>query len=219
MRRTLLTLAALGSLAIGGSGRAHAGNIVVNGGYETPVVKDFYYDLYSAGQSFTGWTVGQGVVALYTDQYNPALSDVPYQGNQALQLKGTQGGNGSIYQDLTTTPGTRYELSFAFASNPFASSNVSMEVAWGSATVASLTASPSHDYTNLGWVVESYSVTATQAITRLEFTNTTPVAGNAGPQIDAVIVSAVPEPSSLMMGLVGLTMAGGAALVRRRPDR
>jgi uncharacterized protein DUF642/PEP-CTERM motif-containing protein len=218
MRRTLLGLIALGTLSAVTWQRALGGNIVVNGGFETPVVTDFYFDTYSAGQSFTGWTVGQGSVALYTDQYNPALSDVPYQGNQALQLN-TQGGNGSIYQDLVTTPGTTYELSIAFASNPFASGSGSMDVAWGSATVASLSAAPSHDFTNLGWVVESYTVTATQGITRLEFSNTTSVAGVGLPQIDAVIVSAVPEPSSLVMGFIGMTALGGVVLVRRRSRR
>ena len=31
--------------------------------------------------------------------------------------------------------------------------------------------------------------------------------------------ASVPEPSSLIMGIVGLAMAGGVALGRRRPDR
>ena len=216
MRRFLFSLAALGLLSVGTVDRARADNIVVNGGFESPVVTGFYYNIYTAGQSFTGWTVGQGSVALFTDQYHPGNSDLPYQGNQALQLSSTQPGNGSIYQDLATTPGTTYEFSFAFASNPFASETVSMNVAWGGATVANLSATPTHDLSDSGWVVESYLVTATQSSTLLEFTNTTPVADVAGPQIDAVSVSAIPEPSSLVMGLIGLTMAWGSVLVRRR---
>jgi Protein of unknown function (DUF642)/PEP-CTERM motif len=212
MRQLLLTSMTLGAILGATFEQARADNLVVNGGFETPVVTDFYYDSYTAGQSFTGWTVGQGVVALYTDQYNPGQSDVPYQGNQALQLSSTApGGNGSLFQSLATTPGVTYDLSFAFASNPFASETVLMNVAWGGGTVANLSATPSHDLQNLGWVVESFLVTATQATTTLEFTNTTPVADAAGPQIDAVSVSAVPEPSSL--ALIGLGMAGSLGYV------
>jgi Protein of unknown function (DUF642)/PEP-CTERM motif len=218
MKRILFSLAALGLLSVGTVKRAHASNIVVNGGFEAPVVSGFYYTIYSAGQSFTGWTIGRGSVALGTNQFNPGQSDLPYQGNQYLQLASTQGGNGSIYQDLATTPGTTYELSFAFASNPFASENVTMNVAWGGTPVANLSATPSHELLNSGWVVESFSIVATQKTTRLEFTNTTPIADIAGPQIDAVIVSSVPEPSSMVMGLIGLTMAGGVVLVRPRSD-
>jgi hypothetical protein len=216
MRRTFFGLTALGIFSVMTWEGAYAGNIVVNGGFETPVVTDFYYDTYDAGQSFTGWTVGQGAVALYTDQYNPPMSDVPYQGNQALQLASTQGGNGSIYQDLVTTPGTTYNLSFAFASNPFASEIASMTVAWGGATIASLSAAPSHDFTDLGWIVESYTVTASAGITRLEFTNTSSGVGLGLPQIDAVTASAVPEPSSLVMGLIGMAGLAWTAVARRR---
>jgi hypothetical protein len=216
MRLTSFGLTVLGMLYVVTWNGAYAGNIVVNGGFETPVVTDFYYDTYDAGQSFTGWTVGQGAVALYTDQYNPPLSDVPYQGNQALQLASTQGGNGSIYQDLATTPGATYELTFAFASNPFASANASMSVAWGGATIATLSADPSHDYTNLGWIVESYTVTASAGITRLEFVNTSSGVDLGLPQIDAVSAVLDPEPSSLVMGFFGLTALGGVVLSRRR---
>jgi hypothetical protein len=218
-RRILPILMTLGAIFGATSGKARAGNIVVNGGFETPVVTDFYYDTYYAGQSFTGWTVGQGAVALYTDQYNPGMSDVPYQGNQALQLASTQGGNGSIYQDLVTAPGATYILSFAFASNPFTSESASMNVAWGGATIASLSAAPSHDFTNLGWIVESYTVTASAGITRLEFTNTSSGVGVGLPQIDAVSASPVPEPSSLVMGVIGFTTFGGVVLSRRRSRR
>lgn len=199
------------------AGQARA-NLVVNGGFETPVVTAFYFNVYTAGQSFTGWTVGQGSVALYTDQYNPSLSDVPYEGNQALQLSSTQGGNGSIYQDLATTAGTTYELTFAFASNPFASEDVTMDVSWGGGTVASLTATPSHDLANSGWVLESFTVTATGATTRLEFLNTTPVADIAGPQIDAVSVQALsaPEPSTLTLAGLGAAATAGGTFQRRR---
>jgi Protein of unknown function (DUF642)/PEP-CTERM motif len=208
MRQLLPIVMTCGAIFGASFGHARAGNIVVNGGFETPVVTDFYYDVYSAGQSFTGWTVSQGTVDLCTDQYYPPLSDVPYQGNQDLQLGSTPAGNGGIYQDLVTTPGTTYELSFAFASNPFASQSCSMDVGWGGATIASLSAAPSHDYTNLGWIVESYAVTANAGITVLEFTNTTAVLGVGLPQIDAVFAAAVPEPSSLI--LIGLGIAGSA---------
>ena len=215
MRPKLFHLAVVGLFFIVTSNRASAGNIVANGGFESPVVTGFYYNIYTAGQTFADWTVGSGSVALFTDQYNPSLSDLPYQGNQALQLSSTTGGNGSIYQVLATTPGITYELSFAFASNPFASEIVTMAVDWGGAAVASLSATPSHDRLDSGWVVYSYSVTATAAFTALEFTNTTSVADVAGPQIDAVSVSAVPEPSSLVLGLISLSTLGGIVRLKR----
>ncbi len=218
MSRMTLNLIVLGILSAATQGNALGANIVVNGDFEAPVVVGFYYNIYSSGQSFAGWTVGQGSTALFTNQFNPGLSDRPYEGHQALQLSATQGNNGSIYQDLATIPGTAYIISFAFASNPFASETVTMQVGWGGETVANLSAVPSHDLSNSGWMIESFIINATQAVTRLEFLNTTSVPDIAGPQIDALTVTAVPEPLSIVMVGLGVIGAIGFNRVRRDVD-
>jgi hypothetical protein len=218
MWRNLCGLAAWGLLSVGILGPAKAG-LVVNGGFEAPIVSGTYYDLSDAGQSFLGWTVGQGRVAHGTDANDPAHSIKAYEGHQWLQLAGLGGTNGSIYQDLTTVPGTTYVLSFAATGNPGAGQIMQMEVGWGGSTISSLSFDPTgFTFANPGWKVFTFDVTANTATTHLEFTNVTSGANAGGPVIDAVSVTAasVPEPSSLVMSSILLALVGGTALLKRR---
>lgn len=198
-------------ISISGSvSEALAGPIVSDGGFENPTVSNFYYQLYDSGQTFGGWTVGQGRVALTTDTFNPPLSITAFQGNQFLQLAGIGGTNGSVYQDLATTRGQAYILSFAFTGNPdnqFPETIKRMELDWNGGKLDTLAANiTGHSFANPGWTVFSYDVVANSKTTRLEFINVTPGSSAAGPLIDDVQLapSAVPEPSSVVLAGVGL---------------
>jgi hypothetical protein len=81
--------------------------IVSNGGFELPIVGPSGPITYSAGESFTGWTVDSGSVQLLAFQ-SPT-------GAQAVSL------NGGLSQDIPTVPGNAYSLSLTamFAGDDF----------------------------------------------------------------------------------------------------
>jgi hypothetical protein len=81
-----------------------------------------------------------------------------------------------------------------------------MDVLWDGAVVGQ----PTFTYTgqgpdNMGWTQFTYNVAGTGSDV-LAFHSTTPA--NFGPALDAVSLSAVPEPSSIVLLGVGLVAAG-----------
>jgi len=104
--RILLLHVTLCNFAITGMVSA---DLIANGGFESPAVPG--YTALSAPSSFSGWTVLSGGVDIVASDFYSAAS-----GNQSLDLNTIV--SGSISQDLTTTPGQAYLLSFAFAANP-----------------------------------------------------------------------------------------------------
>ncbi|MBL8213628.1 MAG: DUF642 domain-containing protein [Bryobacterales bacterium] len=103
-------------------------------------------------------------------------------GSQWLQLT-TSGTPSSLYQDIPTTQGTGYQLSFAFA-NRSGSGSSSLRVKWGSQTVATIVR------TNSAWQTYSYTVYGQGATTRLQFESLT--SSNAGDHLDRVRVAVDP---------------------------
>jgi hypothetical protein len=168
-------------------------NLVSNGGFEGG---------YNNGPRGWGWT------------YNVTL----WSGFPGAAEGGCYAGvDGTLYQDLHTTPGQAYELRFAMAGNFNQGQVAELDIQWGSLTLGSLTWNPAgHSINNLGWVWGDFEVTATASTTRLTFEN--PNVGTQNiPLLDAVQVIAVPEPSSL--GLVSLGILGGLMsrpFIRRR---
>ena len=116
-------------------------NLVVNGGFETG--------------NFTGWTIGP---------YQPEqtiISPNSHSGQFAAAL-GPAGGDGSLSQDLTTTPGQHYTLDFWLAN--MSTSTDDFAVKWGGTTVMELVNQPAQDYTEY-----KFDVVATSTTTHLEF--------------------------------------------------
>ncbi len=103
-------------------------------------------------------------------------------GSQWLQLT-TNGTPSSIYQDIPTTQGTGYQLSFAFANRSGAGSS-SIRVRWGSQALATLVR------TNSAWQTYTYTVYGQGATTRLQFESLT--SGNAADHLDRVRLAADP---------------------------
>lgn len=180
-------------------------SLVSNGDFETPVVTGFQngqgetvIDWYFAPQTFGNWTVESGSVDLIRAPRWQASS-----GTQCIDLSGQ--GAGVIYQDLATTSGHTYTLSFAFAGNPEHSEPDMVKhlaVYWGGILVASPTFdTTTHTMANLGWIPLSYEVTATSSTTRLRFQSLDN--SPSGPAIDNIAVT--PEPSSVaVLAIVGM---------------
>ena len=208
----------LGTLAVLASANiAHADmlsatvNIVQNPGFETG--------------NFTDWTTGGGTSPDAVD------TTMPHTGTYAADFQNTD--PGSLIQDLATTPGTSYDLSFYLASN----SQMLTSVAHPSA-LADLT-QPMEFQAYFGGVLvydtatqgdpgEPYieinmdNLAGTGATTTLEFDfSTQQFSFNPGPAAyyldDVSVTAVVPEPSTWIMMLAGAGLCGAAMRLRRRP--
>lgn len=188
-------------------------NLIVNGGFESPRVSG--YTTFTARSNFLGWTVNAGGVDVVANNfYAPAL------GVQSLDLNSVA--SGSILQNMATTPGRAYLVSFAFATNPLpddprfpAPAVKLMWVRWNGMLLGQFSQnSTGHTATNVGWQDYSLSVVGTGADT-LSFASLTP--GSAGPALDNVRLVAVPEPKPLCLASAAIYLIVAFARTKCRP--
>lgn len=201
-------------LAISTVFAASAGAQVVNGGFEssTPVAPGTF-TTYGAGQNFGAWTVGSGTIDLLNGVWQAAS------GTYSVDLDGSS--VGSIYQDLITSLGGTYNLTFALAGNPAGPPAIkTMDVLWGGANVGTFTFDVTgKSFANMGWQTFTVSgLTASSALTRLEFQSATGGQFN-GPALDDVSIAQVstvsPEPASMVLVASGLLGVFGIARKRK----
>jgi choice-of-anchor C domain-containing protein len=208
--------ALLALLIVGVAARPSHADLIVNGGFETPVAPVNSFTTLGAGSSaMAPWSIVSGSVDVIGANYWPA-----FQGVQSLDLNGNSAG--TISQSFTTTPGTSYTLSFAYANNADASTltpTATVSVLDG-ANATLLSQDVSHTgstHTNMNYSLFSASFVADSATTTLRFAGGTSTWA-FGIVLDAVSVNpsvaAVPEPSNLIFG--GLAALAGVAYARRR---
>ena len=173
--QSLLWTIALVILSATGYAQGSIGNIVVNGSFED--LADF---------TFAPW-IGGGIFVV--NEPGRAASG----GNFA------QPGN-DLWQDMTTTPGTVYQLRFAFGGNNARQLNREpMTVRWGNTDVATF---PIEPVANPEWNYYTYTVEATAPTTRLRFVTT------GFPYIDDVSVVLIPEPKPSHFLALGILCLG-----------
>jgi hypothetical protein len=202
--------AALLISAVAVSSPAMASNIVLNPGFETDALAPWVGN----PSSNEPWVVTGPSVFAHTGQFYASTGCV---GAQCMTPDPDPSG-AWLYQDLATTPGTIYNLSFWYF--PSAVPN-DLAVLWNGVQVLDLLNSGPGDTFNFFSV---QGLLATGATTRLEFLGQQ--AGQSFNGLDDVCVdrpggdcdgAAVPEPTSLVLigsGLVGLF--GQRRLVRDR---
>jgi choice-of-anchor C domain-containing protein len=152
----------------------------------------------------TAWTVTQNNVD-YINGYWQA-SD----GTHSIDLNGNTFAGG-IEQVFDTVVGYFYLVTFDLAGNPDGGIKT-LDVTAGGTTTSYSFDTAGKDTTNMGWAPQFFAFTANSTSTTLRFLSTT---GDccAGPALDNVAVTAAPEPSSLVLIVVG---ASALALIRRR---
>lgn len=171
---------------------AGADGLVVNGGFEQPVVPQDILT-YSAPASFAGWTVDRGSVDVTGLLVNGGWQAAG--GQQSLDLSGTSAG--SVHQDVPTSAGSRYLLTFWYAGDPTFTGSLGcapmsflrhMTVSWENAKVDDITVDTTgRTRASMGWQKRSLLVTATADPSRLEFTSLSE--GWCGPTLDDVSVT------------------------------
>ncbi len=176
-----------------------------------------YLELDAGSTAITDWTViGGGVRAVdYIGGYW-----VAFDGSRSLDLNGRPG-PGGVEQVISTTPGETYVVTFYMAGNPDGGPTIkTMDVSVD--TTVPQTQSFGFDTTgktrsNMGWTPMQWSFVADAPSTTLRFMSTVVYPGNPsnvgwGPALDNV--SVVPVPAAVLLGMLGLSVAG--VKLRRR---
>lgn len=184
-----------------------APNLVVNGGFESPVISP-PYALFVTPTSWTGQ--GDLVVQGYADAVSSG------DGNQWLDLNpGTEAGTG-MSQDITLTAGTQYKFSFLYDGGG-GGSTTQIAYSLGSLLSGKVLTGSMDVYDGTPW--RTFSTNFTPTISGTETLNFMPNGAYSGGFIDAVQisqVSAVPEPSTYAMMLAGLGLLGFAQRRRKQ---
>jgi len=99
----------------GAAGAARASNLIVDGGFESPVVPSASYTLFDLGQEFSKWEVvgKQGNVAIVSGSFTQnGFIFLAHSGKQWLDLTGTSNTPTGVEQKVLTSPGRVYQLKF-----------------------------------------------------------------------------------------------------------
>ncbi len=173
-------------------------NLLTNGGFETTSTPTTSFLPVLAGDSTTlpGWTVvtpsfyggSNGSIDLISSNYwNPE------QGNYSIDLAGSTGTPGGIYQDVPTVAGAQYSLSYWSAVNgdEGPGNTHSLDVTFDGTVVATIQEAGSGR--PLIWTQHTITVTADSTSSRVEFDDVTPGDGNQGPALDDVSFTSIAD--------------------------
>ena len=210
---------------------SNGGNIVVNGGFEDPVVEHAEkWDIYNSAE-IPGWSVEwmPSVPASWSGETRPSDASIELQrlvfdwtaieGSQWAELDSDWDGptNGlnnepasiKIYQELHTVLHGVYNLSFAFSPRPAVEEN-KLEVRWGGEVVAVLEANGT-ELSDTDWTYYEYMVIATSTRTHLEFADLS-ASDAVGTFLDDVSVKLKGEPTVTDL-IAGQHIKAGTVLV------
>ncbi len=198
-------LVVLFTLAVG-SPRS-AAQVILNGDFESPIIPPGSFNQFDV---IPGWTPTFGFVEIQSNFFLGPGSGTP-SGNQYCELNAA--GQSTIRTSaFSTSPGQEYIVSYLFAARPSGPTTQTIGVAFtGTPEVT--------DFRVNGGVVDftptSFTFTATGGLSTLTLRAIS--AGDMGNLIDSVSVTAVPEPTSLLLGACGIF--GGALASRLRTKR
>ena len=206
-------------------------NLLLNGSFESTSGIGFGNSTVYSGDStsISGWTVGGDSV---DDHSNPFWrqdgldpSNSAYDGTNVVDLDGYS--SGSISQSFQTTPGQIYRLFFAYSRNIYHPEIYATNPSSALVTVDGIGSLIHYPFTSsvpgpaLIWTPVDLTFTANSDTTTIQFASSDPPGYLGGVLVDAASVTAIPEPTSLLMlsmGSVGLWLSR-VGHRRNRPDR
>jgi choice-of-anchor C domain-containing protein len=156
----------------------------------------------SDGSSFGGWNVTSGTVDLIGNDWQ-----APEAGGGSVDLDGLS--PGEISQTIATGTG-KYTLSFDLSGNPDGAPTVkTLAVLVGNVVKTFTYTIGGNTHANMMYTPETLTFNASGPTT-LTFASLDQAGSDFGPVIGDVNVSAVPEPASWALMLLGLGAMGGA---------
>jgi choice-of-anchor C domain-containing protein len=209
-------------IAFGGSPKAGA-DFILNGGFELgppPGSQGFITHQVGTG-TLPNWEVFQSNVDVIA-----ATNILPVEGSRTLDLHG-ESGPGGVRQSFSTQVDAQYLLTFFQSAQPFPDNATNPRDSTVRVNIAGLQQDFTFNTTGVTvsdphWVQRVLNFTAISPTTTLQFLSLDPgVGGNGfaqfrGPEIDAVAVTAVPEPASVVMLCIGVLGASAYCCHRRK---
>ena len=193
-----------------------------NGSFENAGVDPdgSFVTLAQGDTQITGWTVVSGDID-YIGGYWAASNSA-----RSLDLVGDQN-IGGIQQTFNTIPGAAYQVSFDMAGNPAGPPTIKpLQVSAGAAVQNYTFDTTGKSVSNMGWVTNQFTFTASGLATTLTFTSDTTGQGCCyGAALDNVHVQLIARPSgsaaplSWAAPLAALFIVGLTLVIFRRRSR
>jgi choice-of-anchor C domain-containing protein len=161
-------------------------DLLVNGSFEAgPTIPSLnpIFTVAPGGTALTGWTVTGGAINIIADNYW-----VPLSGHRSLELSNT--GPGAIQQDLATSAGSIYRLTFWISGEPFSSPTIKHLRLTAGSTVQDQTfdITPAWHW-DMAWTQRTFDFAATGSTTTLQLASMD--ASQWGPALDSMKVELV----------------------------
>lgn len=223
MIRRLQPFAAASAMALVLAAGEASAVTVVNGSLESTALGTI--ESVSAGSSANDWRATISNIEFVRNGFSGAGDVVAsaQDGEWFVDLNGV-GGPAGIGQDIATTSGQAYRIDFWMSGNagPLGSTKAdgsrSLDVLWNNSVVGSFTFvfQPGDQWNNLRWEKHSVLVNGASGLDSLEIRSTSNAYAAAGPFVDAISITAVPEPGTWAMLVAGLGLVGVGAKRRAR---